>query len=408
MKEVVYLPVYIYESVDSTGKRTKSKIEAANKDVVISMLKAKNTYVISIEEENIFNKEIAFGKESVFNAKQIFLFARQFSMLLKAGISISESLEILVEQLDDKKMVKVIEQIRQDVLKGTTLSMAMRNTGKLPELFVNTIEAGEGGGFLDDVMERMALYYEKSNKLVSKVKSALIYPVMVLLVTIVVCYILITQVVPEFASMFDSMDLEMPFLTRMLMAIGDFFNAYWVWVFLGLGAIIGAIVYYTKTPKGRFRRDLVLLNIPLIKDIILKSVVSRFARTLGILLKSGVPMINAISYSAGVLNNSVVEKGMQIVKNDVTSGSNLSKPIEKMELFPKMVVSMIKIGEETGALDEMMDRCADYFDEEVETLSTRITSLIEPLIILILAVIVGTIVMAIVMPMFQMYDNLAV
>jgi len=372
------------------------------------MLKAKNSYVISIEEESIFNKELSIGSSGAFTSKQISLFGRQFSILLKAGISISESLEILGEQLEDKKMVRVVESIRQDVLKGASLSTAMRNTGKLPDLFVNTIEAGENGGFLDEVMERMAVYYEKSTKLVSKVKSALIYPSMVLLVTIVVCYILITQVVPTFAEMFASMDLELPFLTRMLMAVGDFFNTYWVIIFSAIAVIALLIVYYTKTPSGKFNKDLVLLNIPLIKNLILKSVVARFARTLSILLKTGVPMISAIDYSIGVLNNSVVGKAMQVVKNDVASGSNLSTPVQKMGLFPKMVVSMIKIGEETGALDEMMNRCAEFYDDEVETLSARITSLIEPIIIMILAVIVGTIVMAIVMPMFQMYDNLAV
>jgi len=372
------------------------------------MLKSKNSYIISIEEENLLNKEITFGENSIFTSKQIALFARQFSMLLKAGISISESLEILGEQLDDKRMVKVVDSIRQDVIKGTPLSSAMRNTNKMPDLFVNTIEAGESGGFLDDVMERMAVYYEKSTKLMSKVKSALIYPSMVLLVTVCVCYILITQVVPTFAEMFTSMDLELPFLTRLLMSIGDFFNAYWMWMFLALAGVVGGIIYYTKTPSGRFKKDLILLNIPLIKDIILKSIVSRFSRTLSILLRTGVPMINSLDYSAGTLNNSVVEKAMQVVKVDVTSGSNLSTPIEKMQLFPKMVVSMIKIGEETGALDEMMSRCADFYDDEVETLSARITSLIEPLIIIILALIVGTIVMAIIQPMFQMYSSLAV
>jgi len=406
LKEGVCLPNYVCTAVEASGKRIKQKIEAPNKDAVVSMLKAKNIYVISVEEETIFNKEITFGSDNIFPAKQIALFARQFSMLLKAGISISESLSILREQLENKQMIKVVDAIYQDVQKGAVLSTAMRNTGRLPDLFVNTIEAGEGGGFLDDVMERMAVYYEKTNKIVSKVKSALIYPAMVLIVTIVVCYILITQVVPEFAEMFESMDLELPFLTRMLMSIGDFFNEYWMILFAGLAAIIGALVYYTKTPSGRFKKDLVLLNIPLIKDIILKSIVSRFTRTLAILLKTGVPMIKAIEYATSVLNNTVIEKTMQIVRTEVTSGSNLSTPIEQLQVFPRMVVSMVKIGEETGALDEMMNRCADFYDEEVDTLSGRITSLIEPLIILLLAGIVGTIVMAIIQPMFQMYSNI--
>lgn len=408
MKEGVCLPNYIYTAIDQAGKRLKQKVAAPNEDAVKSMLRMKNLYIISIEEESIFNKEITFGSDNIFPAKQIALFARQFSMLLKAGISVSESLDILREQLDNKQMVKVVDDIYQEVLKGAVLSTAMRNTNKLPDLFVNTIEAGESGGFLDEVMERMATYYEKTTKLVSKVKSAMIYPSMVLLVTIVVSYILVTQVVPTFAEMFASMDLELPFLTRMLMSIGNFFNTYWMIIFGVLVAIIGLLIYYLKTPSGRFQKDLILLNIPLIKEIILKSIVSRFSRTLSILLKTGVPMINAIEYATSVLNNTVMEKTMQVVKNDVTSGSNLSTPIQQLGVFPRMVVSMIKIGEETGALDEMMNRCADFYDEEVETLSGRITSLIEPLIILLLAGIVGTIVMAIIQPMFQMYSAIAV
>jgi type IV pilus assembly protein PilC len=283
----------------------------------------------------------------------------------------------------------------------------MRNTEKLPELLVNTIAAGENGGFLDEVMERMAIYYEKETKLSSKVKSSLIYPCMVLIVTAVVVYVLLTKVVPQFATMFDTMNVELPLLTRILIGMGEFLSKYWLIVFLLLGSLITALIFYLKTPTGSFQKDATLLKIPLIKNIVLKSIIARFTRTISIMLKTGVPMINALEFSSRVLGNKVMEKGMAIVKEEVATGHTLAEPIQNLELFPKMVVSMVRIGEETGALDEMMSKCADFYDDEVELLSMKITSLIEPMIILVLAVIVGTVVMAIVLPMFEMYNYVA-
>lgn len=400
------MPNFTYTVLDKDGNKLKDKIEAANKETVVAMLKSKNLYVISIEEENLFNKEIKLMSNAAFAAKDMSLFAKQFSILLKAGISISGSLDILREQLENKQLAKVVDNVYVNVQKGEALSVALRSTKKFPDLFVNTLEAGEAGGNMEDVMERMASYYEKTNKVTSKVKSALIYPCMVLLVTIVVTYILITQVVPTFVEMFAGMNMELPFITRALMAVGDFFNTYWVVIFSIIGAIILGLLYYLRTPAGKFRRDLILLNIPLVKSLVQKSAISKFARTMSIMLRTGIPMINAIELSSRVLNNIVMAKSMAVVKNKVESGSNLSTPIEEMKLFPKLVVSMIKIGEETGALDEMLNKCADFYDDEVEVVSGRITSMIEPMVIIVLALIVGTVVMAIIQPMFQMYEGL--
>jgi len=259
---------------------------------------------------------------------------------------------------------------------------------------------------MEDVMERMANYYEKSDKTASKVKSALIYPCMVLLVTIIVTYILLTQVVPTFAEMFSSLDLELPLLTRMLMAVGEFFNTYWIPVFGVLAALIAILFYYLRTPEGKFRKDLLMMSIPLVKSLVQKSAIAKFARTMSIMLRTGIPMINALELSSKVVNNVVMTRALIGVKAKVEAGSNLSAPIEEMKVFPKLVVSMIKIGEETGALDEMLNKCADFYDDEVDTVSARITSMIEPMVIIILALIVGTIVMAIIQPMFQMYESL--
>ena len=400
------MPNYLYKALDPNGNKLKDKIEAPNKETVVEMLKSKNLFVISVEEEDIFNKDINLFANAVFTAKDVAIFARQFSILLKAGISIAGSLDILREQLENKNMAKVVNGVYQDVQKGDALSTSLRVTKKFPDLFVNTLEAGENGGNVEEVMERMANYYEKSNKTASKVKSAMIYPCMVLAVTIVVTYILITQVVPTFVEMFNDMGSELPLITRMLIAVGNFFNTYWLILFVLLAGIVGFLIYYLRTSEGRFKKDLIFLQIPLVRDLVQKSAISRFARTMSIMLKTGIPMINAIELSSKVLNNVVMAKSLAVVKSKVESGSSLSAPIEEMRLFPKLVISMIKIGEETGALDEMLNKCADFYDDEVETVSGRITSMIEPMVIIILAIVVGTVVMAIVAPMFQMYNDM--
>lgn len=402
------LPKYVCVVIDKDGRRSKQRVEAATPETVAATFKARNIYLVSIKEEGLFDKEINIGGSGMLPSKQVALFARQFSMLLKAGVSVSGALDILRDQMDVKQTRKVIDDTYQEVLKGLSLSGAMRSTKRLPDLFVNMVEAGESGGFLDEVMERMATFYEKDNRLVEKVRNALIYPAVVILVTVVVVYILVTQVVPQFVSMFESMQVELPLSTRTLIAISDFINKWWVVIFAVL--IVGGVVLakYLSTPRGKMKKDSILMATPILKNIVLKSVVARFTRTLSIMVKTGVPMLKAIELSSRVVNNKVVERGLMVVADEISAGKSLSVPIQNMKLFPKMVVSLIKTGEETGSLDEMMDKCADFYDEEVANLSERLTTLLEPAIIIVLALVVGGIVMSIIEPMFSMYNNLAV
>lgn len=401
------LPKYVCVVIDKDGNRSKQRIEAPSPETVSETLKARNFYLVSIKEESIFDKEIEFGGSGLLPSKQVALFARQFSMLLKAGVSVSGALDILRDQMDVKQTRKVIDSAYQEVLKGLSLSAAMRSTKRLPDLFVNMVEAGESGGFLDEVMDRMATFYEKENKLVEKVRNALIYPCVVIVVTVVVVYILVTQVVPQFVDMFNSMQVELPATTRALIALSDFLNKWWMVLFAVLGVGIAALGKYLTTPGGKFKKDTLLMAMPILKNIVLKSIVARFTRTLSIMVKTGVPMLKAIELSSRVVNNKVVEKGLMVVADEISAGKSLSEPIKKMKLFPKMVVSLIRTGEETGSLDEMMDKCADFYDEEVANLSERLTTLLEPIIIIILAGVVGFIVMSILEPMFTMYNTLS-
>ena len=406
LKGVKKLPKYVCVVIDKNGQKVKQKVEGPSSDTVSSMLKSKGYYLVSIKEETIFDKEIEFFGNGILSSKQVALFARQFSMLLRAGVSVSGALDILRDQLDNKATRKSVDMAYQEVLKGLSLSNAMKSTKRFPDLFVNMVEAGEAGGFLDDVMERMANYYEKDNKVVGKVKNAMIYPCVVIVVTVVVVYILVTQVVPQFVTMFESMDVQLPWTTQMLINLSDFLNKWWWLIFLILGVVVFGIGKYISTPRGKYKKDTILMSIPFLKSIILKSIVARFTRTLSIMVRSGIPMLKAIEYSAKVVNNKVVERGLMKVADEVAGGKSLSIPIQNMKLFPKMVISLVKTGEETGALDEMMDKCADFYDEEVANLSERLTTLLEPMIIIILAGTVGFIVMSVLQPMFTLYNSI--
>lgn len=401
------MPKYTCVAVDRDGKRNgRMKIEAPNREAAATLLKSKGYYIVSIREETIWDKELEFGGNRSLPSKQIALFAKQFAMLLRAGISVSASLDILKDQLEDKRLKKAISAAYEDVLKGLPLSQAMMNTKRFPDLFVNMVEAGENGGFLDEVMERMSTYYEKDNKVVEQVRNSMIYPMVVIVVTIVVVYILITQVVPQFITMFKSMRIDLPMSTKILIAISNFVTEWWWALFLGVGLGVFGIAKYIKTVSGRYNKDNLILHLPIFKVLVLKSVVARFTRTLSIMLKSGVPMIKSLELSSKVVDNKVIERDLVKVTSEVTSGKPLSTPIADMNRFPKMVVSLMRTGEETGALDEMMEKCAEFYDMEVENLSARLTTLIEPIIILILAVVVGGIVMAVIQPMFTMYETM--
>lgn len=402
------MPKYRCVAIDKAGKRHgRIPIEAPNREAAAELLKRKDYYIVSIRDETIFDKEIEIGGNGSLPSKQVALFAKQFSMLLKAGISVSASLDILKDQLEDKRAQKAIGTAYEEVLKGYNLSQAIASTKRFPDLFVNMVEAGEAGGFLDEVMERMAAYYEKDNKLVEQVRNSLIYPVVVIVVTIVVVYILVTQVVPQFVSMFESMQVELPATTRFLIALSDFLTNYW-WVVFGVtGLAIFALIKYISTPKGKYNKDNFLLHLPIFKTLVLKSIVARFTRTLSIMLKSGVPMIKSLELSTRIVNNRVIERDLMKVTDEVTAGKSLSGPMADIKRFPKMVISLMRTGEETGALDEMMEKCAEFYDMEVENLSARLTTLLEPLIILILAGVVGFIVMSVLEPMFTMYNSLA-
>jgi len=405
MKEVMFLGKFQYVAVTKEGKKMRGSIEGPNKETVTMALKAKGWYPSSVKEETIFNKSITIGSGKM-PIRQVSLFCRQFSMLLKAGISISNGLDIFRQQIEDKKLAQVISDMYEDVLKGDSLSDAMKKTKKFPDLLPNMIQAGEAGGIMDEVLERMATYYEKETKTKNKVKNAMTYPIVVLVVAIVVVIVLVTKVVPSFSDIFTATGQELPALTKFMLNMSDFIGKHWLWLF-GIPAILFIILFaYVKTPNGRQVKDSLMLKIPLFGPLTKKNAIARFTRTLSIMSRAGLPMLISLESIAKISDNYVIEQGVFQARDDVSRGRLLSATLDEMNLFSPMVVSMMRIGEETGAMEEMMERCADFYDEEVDMTTSKLTTLMEPAILLFLAIVVGSILLSIIQPMAGMMGGL--
>lgn len=400
------MPVYRYKAVTFDGKKIQGQYNASSKIEVINMLKSDNIYPIEIEEV-IGSKDIKDLK--IFNRvkiKDIAVFCRQFYTMLNSGVTIVNCLEVLRNQAENKKMKKTLGQVFESVQKGMTLSESLRNYKDVfPELLINMVEAGEVSGNLDTIMDRMAIHYEKENKINNKVKNAMIYPIVLSIVATVVVIFLLTVVMPTFVSMFQQSGATLPVPTQILLGISNIIKNYWYLIITLAAILIYLLKKYYETEKGKAYIDKLKLKIPVLNNLIIKITTSRFTRTLSTLLSSGVPLIKALEIVSRIVGNRVIEDGLNSVKDEVRRGLDLATPIEKLELFPPMVVSMIRIGEESGSLDEILDKTANFYDDEVEASLQKMTSLIEPIMIIIMALIVGFIVISMVLPMFDMINT---
>ncbi|WP_425448621.1 type II secretion system F family protein [Dethiothermospora halolimnae] len=403
---MISLPVYKYTAMTKSGDKTESTYTANSETEVLAMLRDSGHFPIKVQEM-VEKKEISLG--DIFNkvkTKDIAIFCRQFYTMLNAGVTIVNCLDILRHQTENKKLRKVIGDVYEDVQKGLTLSEALKKHKKtFPSLFINMVEAGELSGTLDTVMNRMATHYEKEYKINNKIKGAMVYPIILSIVAIGVVIFLLTFVMPTFMGMFTGSGVELPWPTKILLSISDWLQSYW-YIFIGaLLILIVGLGYYGKTDNGRFIIDNMKLKIPVVKNTSEKVITSRFTRTLSTLLVSGVPLIDALEIVSKVVNNKVVEKKMNSVKEEVQKGASLSKPVKNTGVFPPMVDSMIEIGEESGSLDDILDRTANFYDEEVETAIQKMTTMLEPIMIVVMAVIIGFIVIAMALPMFDMVNT---
>lgn len=402
------MPEFRYEAIKNTGERLKGIYIADTKNHVLIMLKEKNFYPVKVEEV-VKGKEFHIGLFNKVKIKDIAVFCRQFHVMLNAGISIIKCLDILRYQTDNKKLKKVLEVVYEDLQKGLTFSEALKNhRDTFPELLIYMVEAGEVSGTLDIIMDRMAVHYEKENKIQNKVKGAMVYPIILSIVSVLVVIFLLTFVMPTFVGMFTSSGVELPLPTRILITISDLIKKSWYIILLVLIMVVYGIKKYIASDSGSLVIDRIKMKIPVVKGTTQKVVTSRFTRTMSTLLVSGIPLIQAIEIVSKIVQNKIVEKGLSDVKEEVRKGVDLSTPINRMRFFPPMVVSMIKIGEESGSLDEILDKTANFYDEEVEVSIQKMVAMLEPFMIVVMALIIGAIVIAMVLPMFDMMNTVNV
>jgi type IV pilus assembly protein PilC len=399
------MPTFEWKGTARNGQTQTGMLVADTKDAVIATMRRQQIVVTAVKEKG---KEIAVPK---FGGKVppqlIAIFTRQFSVMIDAGLPLVQCLEILGGQQENKAFKRGLIQIRQDVESGSSLADAMRKHPKIfNELFTNMVAAGEAGGILDTILQRLAQYIEKSVKLNSQVKAAMIYPVAVISIAVIVVIVILWKVIPVFASLFKGLGAELPMPTKIVIAMSNAIADYW-WL---MGGIIAAswfsIKRYRATPKGKRVTDTIMLKAPIVGMLLRKIAVARFCRTLSTLTSSGVPILDGLMITAKTAGNSIVEDAIMATRKSVEEGKTISEPLADTDVFPSMVVQMIAVGEQTGALDTMLSKIADFYEEEVDTAVAGLMKLLEPVLIAFLGVAIGGIVIAMYMPMFTLIGQI--
>ncbi|MCK4524655.1 type II secretion system F family protein [candidate division WOR-3 bacterium] len=389
-----------YKGRNKEGKIIESKIEAKNIDEAKSMLKAQGLQIISINRDWA-SMEIKFG--SGVGVKDVTLFTRQFATMISAGLPLLQCLKILQDQTLNKSFKTVLKQIISEVEGGSTLAEAMKKQkGVFTTLYTNMVQAGEEGGALDTILGRLAGFMEKTEALNRKIKGALVYPAVIVLVAIIASAVLLIFVIPVFAAMFTSFGGELPLPTKIVMGLSDFLRGNFVIIIIVIIAFSVAFNFFKKTPQGTVILDTISLKLPVFGNLIQKTAIARFSRTLATLMSSGVNIISALETTAKTSGNAVVERAIMKSRSSIQEGESISSPLSKEKIFPPMVTQMIKIGEETGGLEEMLIKVAEFYDEEVDAAVDTLMAAMEPIVIVFIGVVIGGMVMAMYLPMFQM------
>ncbi len=401
---------YTYKAVSGTGQIEEGTYTSTSKEDVVRMLREKNLRPMKIAEQKTLGKEVS--EMTIFKPrvklKDLTIFCKQFQTMLNAGMALTNCLEVLMDQTDNKTLKEVVSDLYSQVQKGSMLSEAMKKHKKIfPPLLINMVEAGEMTGTLDDVLTRMAEHFEKENKIQSKIKGAMTYPIILSVLSILIVTFLLVFIMPTFVGMFTSSGVELPGPTRLLMNMSDALQSYWYLFLLVIGGIVFGIKSFAGTEEGKRALDQLKFKIPIVKGAIAKIVTARFTRTLSTLLASGISIIPALEASANVTNNKVVIDGMNSVVEDIRKGIALAPLFNRMGVFPPMMVSMVSIGEESGSLDSMLAKTADFYDQELEQAIQQLTSMIEPLLLVVMAFVVGFIVIAMMLPIFDMVKTVA-
>jgi type IV pilus assembly protein PilC len=398
------MPVFEYTARNaSTGQILKGTLDVPTRDEVLKHIKQQKMIVVNVREQP---KQLSFSlKRRGIRTRDIVIFTRQFATMINSGLPLVQSLDILARQTENPALATVTRQVVFDVESGHTLADAFsKHPRAFTELYVNMVAAGEAGGILDTILLRLATFLEKSDALIRKVKGAMVYPGVIMSVAAIAVTVLLIFVIPTFQKMFASVGMELPLPTRIVIGMSDFLINYWWMLIIIIVGIVLFIRRYYATSDGRLRIDQMLLNSPVLGDLLRKSAVSRFTRTLGTLISSGVSILDGLEITAKTAGNRVIHDAVMESRNSIAGGETIAGPLEKSKVFPPMVISMIAVGEQTGGLDEMLSKIADFYDEEVDVAVSALLSLMEPLMIVVLGVIVGGMVVAMYLPIFDMMN----
>ena len=400
------MPAFVFKGKNREGKAISGERVADSKEAVMALLRREQILVSSVKEKG---KEMALPKlGGGVSPKEIAIFTRQFSVMIDAGLPLVQCLEILGSQQENKTFAKILMQTRMDVEGGASLADAMRKHPKaFDELYVNMIAAGEAGGILDTILKRLAQYIEKAVKLRAQVKGAMIYPIAVLSIAAGAIAIIMWKVIPVFAGLFESMNAQLPLPTRIVITTSAWFARLLPFLIIIAIAFVFAFKKYYSTYSGRRVVDRILLKLPIIGMLLRKVAVARFSRTLATLTASGVPILDGLEITARTAGNAIVEDAIMVVRKGVEGGLTLAQPLKETGVFPSMVVQMIAVGEQTGALDAMLSKIADFYEDEVDQAVANLLTLLEPVMILILGITVGGIVISMYLPLFDLIAKLS-
>ncbi|HEX9893281.1 MAG TPA: type II secretion system F family protein [Gemmatimonadales bacterium] len=398
------MPMFEYTAkAAASGQILKGQLDVPSRDDVIAFIRRSRMTPVTVREAPKALTIPGFGTR--IKTRDVVIFTRQFATMINAGLPLVQSLSILAQQTENKALKEVTKSVVYDVEAGNTLADAMRKHPKaFSDLYVNMVAAGEAGGILDTILLRLATFLEKNDALVRKVKGAMVYPGVIMAVAAGAIAVLLIFVIPTFQEMFASVSMELPLPTRIVIGASDLLLAWW-WALIG--AAVGAAFLtkqYYNTPDGRKRIDQMLLNAPVLGDVLRKSAVSRFTRTLGTLISSGVSILDGLEITAKTAGNRVIHDAVMQSRQSIAGGETIAGPLEQSKVFPPMVISMVAVGEQTGGLDEMLSKIADFYDEEVDVAVSALLSLMEPIMITVLGVIVGGMVVAMYLPIFDMVN----
>jgi len=398
------MPEYEYKGKTLAGAQVSGVIKAKNQQDLERVLRRNRILVGNIRKKpSQINIKIGTGIKRL----DISRFTRQFATMIGSGLPMIQCLDILASQVESKELRKVIVQVKDSVQGGSTLADALARHPKVfDQLYTNMVEAGEMGGALDVILLRLAAYREKADILIRKVKGAMMYPIVIMIVATGVTFAMLTFIVPVFAKMFAGLGSELPAPTMIVLAISDFLKSKLILIVIGLIGLVVAYKLWVRTPSGRLSADRVFINFPVLGTLIRKSAISRFSRTLGTLLSSGVSILDALEITAKTAGNRVVHDAIRRSVVSIAEGDTITAPLKESGVFPPMVTQMISVGEKTGGLDEMLNKIADFYDEEVDAAVGALTSIIEPVVVVFMGIVIGGILIAMYLPMFDIIGKI--